>query len=321
MIKKILIFISLGALFLRAADEVRIGTQNTAELTSLAIAAGFVKEEFEKIGAKVKIVEFDSGREMNAAFAAKSIDFGHLGSPPFVIGAVNDIGVSVFYIDHIAYGTEGLAARKNKFKSIKDIKGAKIAVPFGTSAHYALLQSLKINQISPKEVQILDIPASSIQSAYDRGDVDLAFVWELYLSALKDKELLYTDKDLADNGVIIASVVVARTAFAKEHPEAFKAFKVALNRAYELLQNEPQKAYAIFAKHFSLDEKIVSYLFSAKQRKTLSLAEQTSKNLLGTAQKPGQFNEQFYLIAQFLKEQNLLRKVPPKDKFKEFIFY
>ena len=54
-------------------------------------------------------------------------------------------------------------------------------------------------------------------------------------------------------------------------------------------------------------------MFSAK--------DQESEQLFGTAIKVGQIIEQLVLIADFLKEQNLLRKVPSKDKFKEFILY
>ncbi len=321
MIKKILLF-SLVFISLKAAEfEVRIGTQASIAIKSLALAAGFVDEEFSKIGAKVKIVEFDSGREMNAAFAAKSIDFGGLGLTPFVIAAVNDLDLALVWIDSRSLESEGLAARKGKFKSFEDIKGAKIAVSFGTSSHFALLQALKINKISPKEVKLIDIPAASIESAWNRNDVDLAFIWSPYLSNLKDKVLLYTDKNLADKGIFIAEGIAVRKEFAKKYPDSIKAYKAALSRAYALYEKDRAKAIKIIAKYYHLDEKLVADLIDAKNKKMFSAKDQESEQLFGTAIKVGQIIEQLVLIADFLKEQNLLRKVPSKDKFKEFILY
>lgn len=313
----IVVFVALGA----KALEVRVGTQSTVGLNSLAVAKGFLKEELEKAGASLKVANFDSGADINAAFAAKSIDIGYLGIAPFVIGRVNGLDTLYFRLDFINYDNEALVARKNKFKSIKDIKGAKIAVPFGTSAHFALLQILKLNDLSTKDVQILDIPAGQIPAAWDRGDVDVAIVWELILSALKDKDFLYSDKNLADNGIILADGIAVRKEFADKNPKIIKAYENALERAYEFALKEPKAAAQALAKFFNISEEVASFQLSPKSLKLLSNKDLQSGELFGTKDKKGEIYKSFYAVASFLKEQQILRKIPDESAFKDFILY
>lgn len=321
--KKLILFIALilSSLWNLDALEVKIGNQNIVSNNALAIAKGFLKEEFDKIGVTFKILQFDSGKDTNAAFASKSIDFGFLGTTPFVIGAVNGLNTGIVYLDFIAQETEGLVARKGKFKNISEIKGKKIAVPFGTSAHYALLQTLKINNISPKEVTIIDIPAGNILAAWDRGDVDLAFIWELILSSLKNKEFLYSDKDLADKGVILADVLAVRKEFAASNPKVIEAYKRAIDRAYEYRLKDSKGAAETIAKYYSISLEDARLQLSERIAKPLSVEANKDSKLLGTKDKKGEFYKNLYSVAEFLQEQKLLRKLPPAEAFKDFIIY
>lgn len=322
MIKYIFILFGLfGYSFAANEIVVNIGNQAIVSNNAIALAKGFVKEEFNKIGVSFKVANFDSGRDINSAFAGKSIDFGFLGTTPFVIGAVNNLDVAVVSIDFISYKGEGLVGRQGKFKSINDIKGQKIAVPFGTSAHFALLQMLKIHNISPSEVKILDIPAGSILSAWERKDVDLAVIWELTLSKLKDKEFLYTDKDLSEKGIILADVLAVRKEFALKHPEIIKAYKNALDRAYQYRQNDPNGAAKVIAKFFNIDESVARFQLDSEISKPISRQEEQSSKLLGTKDNKGAFYENLYQIAEFLKNERILRKIPPKEAFGDYIIY
>lgn len=303
------------------ALEVKIGNQSIVSTNAVAIAKGFLKEEFDKIGASFKVLGFDSGRDINAAFAAKAIDFGFEGFTPFVIGAVSGLDVGIVNIDFIAYETEGLVARKGKFKNISEIKGQKIAVPFGTSAHFGLLQTLKLNNISPKDVKIIDIPAGSIPSAWERGDVDLAFIWELILSSLKNKEFLFSDKDLADKGVILGDALVARKEFATKNPQVLAAYKRALQRAYEYRLSDPKGAAEAISKLYNISLDEATLQLSEKIAKPLSQKEVHDGKLLGTKENKGEFYKSLYEVAKFLQEQKQLRKLPNIESFKDFVIY
>lgn len=322
MKKLVLTFVLSILVALKAqAVEVSVGTQSTVGLNSLAIAQGFLDEELKKVGASLKLANFDSGADINAAFAAKSIDIGYLGIAPFVIGHINGLDTLYFRLDFINYDNEALVARAGKFKSVKDIKGAKIAVPFGTSAHFALLQILKLNNISPKDVQIIDIPAGQIPAAWDRGDVDVAIVWELILSALKNKDFLYSDKNLADNGIILADGIAVRKEFADKNPKVIQAYKTALQRAYEYNLKEPKAAAQALAKFFNISQDLASFQLSPRSLKLISNEDLQSSKLFGTKENKGEIYKSFYAVANFLKEQKILRKIPDESAFKDFILY
>ena len=74
--------------------------------------------------------------------------------------------------------------------------GKKIATPFASTAHYSLLNALKLNGISEKDVELLDMQPADIYAAWQRGDIDAAYVWEPTLAnLLSDGKILLSSAD------------------------------------------------------------------------------------------------------------------------------
>jgi taurine transport system substrate-binding protein len=85
--------------------------------------------------------KFDSGADVNKAFIAEQIDFGAVGSSPVARGlsAPLNIPYSVVFILSVAGDNEALVARENSgIESVADLRGKRIATPFGSTAHYSL---------------------------------------------------------------------------------------------------------------------------------------------------------------------------------------
>ena len=116
-------------------DVVNIGTMN---LVNGDLIAQYEKYYEQELGVKVNIVNFKSGKDVNTALAAGSIDITELGSAPAALGISNKVGYKVFWIGDVIGTAESLVAKNDAgVNSIADLKGKKIAVPFASTSHTA----------------------------------------------------------------------------------------------------------------------------------------------------------------------------------------
>ena len=202
-------------------DQIVIGVQ------TIPSGEPVVKAQYEKeFGTKVIVKQFDSGRDVNTAMAAGSIDIAILGSAPASIGIAKGIPYEVFWIHDIEGDNEALAVKNEaNVQNIQGLKGKKIATPAGSTAHYSLLNALKAAGVSASEVTILDMQPPEILAAWQRGDIDGAYVWAPAVNELeKDGTVLTDSEKVGQWGAPTLDVWVVRKDFAEKHPEVVKAF-------------------------------------------------------------------------------------------------
>ena len=183
-------------------EVVNIAFQDIPNDEIVAKIKGWYETE---LGVKVNFKKFDSGRDINNAFASKSIDFALMGSTPASVGISKGLGYEVFWIHDVIGVAESLAVRNNaNINSLQDLKGKKVAVPFSSTAHYSLLSALKLEGINASEVIILDMQPPDILAAWQRGDIDAAYVWNPVLGKLLEngKTTFFKDMTMAFDRLI-----------------------------------------------------------------------------------------------------------------------
>ncbi len=308
------LFVSLGF-----AQTLRVGTQSIPNAQSLAIASGILEEELNKIGAKLEVISFDTGRDVNNALASKSIDIGYLGTTPYVAGILSGLEHDTIYVSYITKKAEALAVKQNTFQTIHELKGQKIGVPFGTSAHYALLSILSLNGISSNEVELLDLNPNDLFAAWQRGDIQAACVWDITLSTLPDSKIISSDEDLLNTGIYLSDVNAVRRQYEKENPQTLRTYVKALDRAHDLYKNDREKVVKIFAKLFRYSDEEVRTLIDEKKALWLNSEDLEDSKFLGTSAKKGDFSKTLQNIAEFLRDQGVLRKIPKDIDFADYV--
>ena len=99
--------------------------------------------------------------------------------------------------------------------------GKRIAVPFISTTHYSLLAALKHWGIKPGQVEIVNLQPPAIIAAWQRGDIDGAYVWAPAVNALeKDGKVLTDSEQVGQWGAPTLDVWVVRKDFAEKHPES-----------------------------------------------------------------------------------------------------
>lgn len=210
---------SFGTAF---AEEVtlNIGYQPIVEPSRVPQADG----TYEKVtGAKINWQKFDGGADVIAAIASGSLDIGYVGSSPLAAASSRELPIETIFVVGLISEAEALAVKS--IDKPEDLAGKKIATPFVSTAHYSLLTALKHWKVDPKSVEILNLRPPEIAAAWERGDIDGAYVWDPVLAQLKKSgKVLATSADVADWGGPTFDAWIVSKKFAEEHPDVVTAF-------------------------------------------------------------------------------------------------
>jgi taurine transport system substrate-binding protein len=296
---------------------VKIGTQQMPNDEGIAKALNYFQEEMGD-SVTVEIVEFSSGKDVNTALAAGSIDFGLEGSCPAALAIAQDLGVELIWIHEVLGDVESLAATSaSGVKNVSDLKGKTIAVPFASTAHFSVLKALENAGLSTSDVTLLDMQPDKIYASWNTGDIDAAYIWEPTLSELADKTIVTTSGELAKAGYMTSNVEVVRTKFAEAHPDIVAAYVKALNKAVELYNSNESTAVSTIASALELTQEDAKFQMSGSE--WLTANEQISADYLGTSSSKGAIVQNLYDTAEFLKEQGSITKVPDKSVFENAV--
>ena len=207
--------------FQAQAVDVTIAYQTSAEPAKVAQA----DDTFSKLsGAKPDWRKFDSGASIVRALASGDVQIGNLGSSPLAVAASQQVPIEVFLLASQLGKSEALVVKKNITKP-EDLIGKRIAVPFISTTHYSLLAALKHWGIKPGQVQILNLQPPAIIAAWQRGDIDGAYVWAPAVNELeKDGTVLTDSEKVGQWGSPTLDVWVVRKDFAEKHPDVVRAF-------------------------------------------------------------------------------------------------
>lgn len=229
--------LSLTALSVQAVD-VTVAYQTSAEPAKVAQAQGtFAKES----GAKVDWRKFDSGSSVIRALASGDVQIGNIGSSPLAVAASQKLPIEVFLLASQLGNSEALVVKKD-IKDPKDLIGKRIAVPFISTTHYSLLASLKHWGIKPGQVQIINLQPPAILAAWQRGDIDGAYVWAPAVNQLEKEGKVLTDSaQVGKWGSPTLDVWVVRKDFAQQHPEVVTAFARSSLEAQKAYLDNPQQ--------------------------------------------------------------------------------
>lgn len=204
-----------------AADvTLNIGYQPIVEPSRVPQADG----TYEKVtGAKINWQKFDGGADVIAAIASGSLDIGYVGSSPLAAAASRELPIEAIFVVGLISEAEALAVKS--VEKPEDLVGKKIATPFVSTAHYSLLTALKHWNVDPKSVEILNLRPPEIAAAWERGDIEGAYVWDPVLAQLKKSgKVLATSADVAEWGGPTFDAWIVSKKFAEEHPDVVTAF-------------------------------------------------------------------------------------------------
>ena len=223
----------------QAADkEVTIGYQLVMNPWKVAIVDG----AFEKAtGYEINWQKFDSGAKVINAMASGDVHIALAGSSPIAAGVSRGLPIQLFWITENINDAEAMVVRDGSgIVAPQDLKGKKIGVPFVSTTHFHSLFALEQFGIDPKEVNLLNLQPNAIAAAWERGDIDAAFVWDPALSRIKKSgKVLITSGDLSNWGKATFDGMVVATEFAENNKTFMCQFIQTIAAADEAYRSNP----------------------------------------------------------------------------------
>jgi NitT/TauT family transport system substrate-binding protein len=236
-----------------SADEVKIGYfPNLTHATALVgVQEGLFQKELG--GTTIKTSTFDAGPSEIEALNAGSIDIGWIGPSPAINGYTKSDGKSLRIIGGSASGGVKLVVNPKKIRSLKDVKGKKIATPqLGNTQDVAFLnwiadQGWKVDPQSGRgDVSVVRTDNKITPDAYRSGAIDGAWVPEPTASKLvaEGAKVLLDESTLwPDRKFVITNIIVSQK-FLKEHPDVVEAVLRGSVKTNEWINTNPDKAKA-----------------------------------------------------------------------------
>jgi len=214
----------------------------------VAKSKGWWEEALAPYGATVEYTEFQSLPSINEAFASDRLDVVFEAEAPAIIGraAGIDIKLKRMASSHIQ---RMIVQNDPAIKSIKDLRGKKIALLAGSSSHYGVNHLLVQNGLSAKDVEIIDMHPADAKAAFDSKQISAWGIWPPY----PEQELLAGNgKTLPKGKYLIQAGVIFRGAFEREHPEVTKDLLKVVRKSQNWIVAHPAEARSLVAKEFNL---------------------------------------------------------------------
>jgi sulfonate transport system substrate-binding protein len=193
--------------------SLRIGFQKGSYNLALLKSYGLLEQRLP--GTRIQWTEFPAGPQLLEALALGSVDLGATGDAPPVFAQA--AGKEVLYVGAEPPKPDSSAVLVKPdapLRTLADLKGRRIALQKGSSAHFLTVQAVKKAGLAWRDIQPVYLPPAEARAAFERGSVDAWAVWDPYYAAAEvsgELRALVTSRGLTSNNTFyLASRALSR---------------------------------------------------------------------------------------------------------------
>jgi NitT/TauT family transport system substrate-binding protein len=257
-------------------------------------------EKFAPPGYRIEVVPFESPTDGKNAVLTGSVDFGTFGIAAATLGAAAGEPIVVFAAQ-CNRGMAVVAGARSPIKSIKDLKGQRVAIWPGSTQEVVILERLKAEGMTIKDIRHVRLPFSDMAPALARGDI------EAYVGAEPGP------------GISLANGVGKIVEY--PYSTAIGTLNMIWGAKAETLEKNPALVKVMMEMH----KKATAYAMSdraalvemamqklGQQKKSIEMA---APNVELTWQIDAAFIERARAYARLMHEKKQIRELPDFDKF------
>ncbi|BBY91809.1 ABC transporter substrate-binding protein [Mycobacterium gallinarum] len=267
---------------------------------SLLRAAGAL----DNLPYKIAFSTFTSGPPQIEAATAGKIDFAITGNTPPIFGAASNAKVKVVSAyDGSGRGDKLLVHADSPIRAVSDLRGRKIAVGKGSSAHGNVLAQLQRAGLSPSDVELVFLQPADALGAFRQKQVDAWAIWDPYTAQAEADIPVRSIAEAAGvtNGAGFGIASDAALADPKRNT-ALSDLLVRYAKATRWAQDNPDEWAASYAAAVGLDPAVAA----AAQGRSLRLPTDLSSQLVASEQE----------LADLFAESN---QISDKPEFKNWV--
>ncbi|WJD65358.1 aliphatic sulfonate ABC transporter substrate-binding protein [Pseudomonas kurunegalensis] len=242
----------------QAADPatLRIGYQKGSISLVLAKQHRLLEQRFANT--RVEWIEFPAGPQM-----LEALNIGSLAQAA---------GADLLYIGAEPAKPQAeviLVPKDSPIRAVGELKGKRIALQKGSSAHNLLLRALAKAGLGIRDVQPVYLAPADARAAFERGSVDAWAIWDPFYSAI---DLEGKARLLADGqglGLIGPFMLGSRT-YVEAHGAFVGQLLDEISRAEALTRSDEAGSIRLLAQFMGLPEAVVQRSFSHRPASPIS---------------------------------------------------
>ena len=264
--------------------------------------------------ADISWLKMNSGGDVIQAFGSDSLDISQVGSSPAVKSASPPLSkdIQVIWISDVIGAAESLVVKDPDVEQLADLSGKTIAVPFGSTAHYSLLTALGEEGLLG-EVRVINLATDAILAAWQRDEIDAAWVWEPTLSELMAEQghTILSSEDSAGLGAPTFDLIAGTETFIEQNPEFMRMWTLVQAEGTRLMNEEPEAAATSIAVQLGVSQEEAEKLLEGYLYPTLE--EQAGADYFGG----DGLSTALASTAEFLEDQGEIDALAEDDVYAE----
>jgi sulfonate transport system substrate-binding protein len=210
--------------------EFRIGFQK-AGLPVITRQQQLIEKELQPQGIAVKWVEFTAGPPLLEALNAGGVDVGWTGDAPPIFAQA--AGANLVYVAALPSNGAGeaiLVKPDSPIRSVADLKGKKIGVTKGSSAHNLTVAALERAGVAFSDVTPVYLSPADAAAAFASDKIDAWTIWDPFFAIAETRHkprVLTTSKD----ELAVNTYFLANKTFANANPQVVLKSVAALEQS------------------------------------------------------------------------------------------
>jgi NitT/TauT family transport system substrate-binding protein len=226
--------------------QVVLGTQpwiGYGPLTAVAPNQGFFEEEGLD---DVKIVNFKSDKDINAAFASKRLDAVSVGISQALTFAEAGVPIKIVLLEDVSTHADAILGRG--VDSVADLRGKRVAVEEGTVGDMMLRYALQQEDMTIDDVDVVPLPAADAGTAIIAGRVDAAVTYEPYITEAQAKnddiKPIFT---AGEREGLISDMLIVREDVIEDDPDIVQGLVNAWGKSIDFYNSNTAQAQKLIA--------------------------------------------------------------------------
>ena len=155
-----------------AADKIGLDYAYYNPPSLVLKSKGWLEEALAKRGTSVEWVLSLGSNKANQFLQAGAIQFGSTAGSAALLARANGSPIKTVFLYSRPEWTALVVPKDSALKSVRDLKGKKVAATRGTDPWFFLLRSLQGAGLQPADVQLVDLQHPDGRTALERGQVD-----------------------------------------------------------------------------------------------------------------------------------------------------
>lgn len=246
-----------------AQETVNYGVQPATMPIYIARAMGLLDEVEKKHNVKIEFRSFSYGAPENQAMAAGELQMASAGMGPAIVAAAR-LPAKLVAIS-ILEQTAILVPKDSPVKSVKDLKGKRVAFPGEGSQQYPLLlKALADAGLQQSDIKLFKTKGSDVPTLLQNKSVDAGITWDPHVSnalaAGHSRVLIKAEKIMPIKaGHYIGNGEYAREDFIAKHPQLVQDLVTANVKAIDFILKDPKKAAQLWSEQIGFPVNVINY--------------------------------------------------------------